>query len=94
MADEPIVSGKNAETQSQPAPTIIVTDRTASGGGGWLVGVVLLIGVIGAVLYFTQVSSSEAKRNDAITKAADNVGEAAQQVGNAAQDAADNMNKK
>lgn len=94
MAEERIDSGQSAGTQGQPAPTIIVTDRNGSGGANWLIGVVLLIGVIGAALYFTQVSSSEANRNDAIAKAADDVGEAAQKVGNAAQDAADNMNKK
>jgi hypothetical protein len=76
-------------------PTIIVADSgRRSGGGTWLIGIVLLIAVIAGIYFFTQNSGSEAVKDNAIANAADQVGDAAQQVGNAAQDAADTLKQR
>jgi hypothetical protein len=82
------------EPQRGEQPTIIVHDSGGrSGGGGWLIGIVLLVALVAGVIIFTQMSGSEAAKDNAIGNAASQVGDAAQKVGNAAQDAADTLKK-
>lgn len=82
------------EPQRTEQPTVIVAEGDRrSGGGTWLIGIVLLIALIVGFFLFTQTSGSEAAKDNAIAGAASEVGDAAQQVGNAAQDAADSLKR-
>ena len=67
--------------------TVIVETPDRSSGSGWVIALVLIVALIIGVVFFTQMSVSEAAKNNAITNAANNVGAAAKDVGNAAQDA-------
>lgn len=73
--------------------TVIHDGERRGGGSGWLIGIVLLIAIIAAFVIFSQMSGSEAAKDNAIGNAAGQVGDAAQKVGNAAQDAANNLQK-
>lgn len=71
--------------------TTVIHEKGSSGSGmGIIVAVILLLAVIAGIYLFTQTSSTEAAKDNAITNAANSVGNAADQVGNAAQDAANN----
>ncbi len=91
MADETITTNRAGE----PAPashTTVIHERGSSGGGmGIFLAIILLVAVIGGIYLFSQNSSSEAAKNNAIAEAANDVGNAASQVGNAAESAADNV---
>jgi hypothetical protein len=58
---------------------------------GIFLAVILLVAVIGGIYLFSQSSSSEAAKDNAIAEAANDVGNAASQVGSAAESAADNV---
>lgn len=86
MADE--TEGRREEATH----TTVIHERGSSGSGmGIIVAVILLLAVIAGIYMFTQNSSTEAAKDNAITNAANSVGNAADQVGDAAQDAANNM---
>lgn len=89
MAEERITTH---DAPGAPGPagthTTIITDGASRrGGSGWFIGIVLLIAVVAAIFLFTQMSGSEAVKDNAIANAASEVGNAANQVGNAAQQA-------
>jgi hypothetical protein len=67
---------------------IVESPERGSSGAGWIVALVLIVALIVGVVFFTQMSSSEAVKNNAIGNAANNVGAAASKIGDAAQDAA------
>ena len=56
-----------------------------------LIAIVLLIAVIGGLYLFSQNSSSENAKDNAVAGAAQDVGNAATKIGNAAENAADNV---
>lgn len=92
MVEERITSVEPKDGAS--THTTIVTDGERRGGGaGWLIAIVLLIGLVIGIVLFSRTSGSEAVKDNAIANAAGEVGDAAQQVGNAAQDAADSLKK-
>ena len=68
--------------------TVIVETPSRSGGSGWVIAFVLIVALIVGVVFFTQVSSTQTAKDNAIANAAQDVGQAAQNVGNAAQEAA------
>mgnify|MGYP001157458678 CR=1 FL=1 len=70
--------------------TVIVETPSRSGGSGWVIAFVLIVALIVGVVFFTQVSSTQTAKDNAIANAAQDVGQAAQNVGNAAQEAARN----
>lgn len=83
------------ETYSTTEPretshTTVIHERGSNSGMGIIVAVVLLIAVIGGIYLYSQQSSSEVTKNNAITQAANKVGNAASDVGSAAKDAANN----
>lgn len=67
---------------------IVETPSRGSGGAGWAVALVMIVALVIGVVFFTQVSNSNAAKNNAIANAAQDVGQAARTVGSAAQDAA------
>lgn len=67
---------------------LIVETRTRSGGSGWLIAAVLIVGLIVGLVFFSRTAGSEAAKDNAVADAASSVGQAAKDVGNAAQDAA------
>ena len=74
--------------------TTIVTDGDSrrGSGSGWFIVLVLLIAIVVGIYFFTQMSGSEAAKDNAVANAANQVGNAATQVGDAAQDAAGSVN--
>jgi uncharacterized protein HemX len=89
MAEERVVTTETGE--SAPRTTVIETGRSG-GGTGVVLAIVLLMAVIAGIYLFSQTSSSEAAKNNAIAEAASDVGNAASQVGDAAENAAENVN--
>lgn len=71
--------------------TTVVSDERRSGGGTWLIALIVLIALVVGVWAFTQMSGAEVAKDTAMTDAANSVGNAADQVGDAAQDAADSV---
>lgn len=69
--------------------TTIITEPRERSGGGWLIGLVLLLGILLAVIYFSGALDGERSKDQAITDAAEEVGAAAQKVGDAAENATD-----
>jgi flagellar basal body-associated protein FliL len=77
--------------------TVIVESPRSSGGSGWIIALVLIVALIVGIVFFTQMSNSQANKDNAVANAAGDVGQAAKDVGNAArgaghaaQDAANN----
>lgn len=71
--------------------THVVGERRSGGGTGWLVALVLVLGlVIGAVL-LTRTNNAEIAKDIAIAEAADDVGAAAERAGAAVEDAANRV---
>jgi|SRR6476469_10793446 len=93
MAEERITEVETPSGDTHTTHTIVTDGDTRSGGGGsgWLIAIVLLIAVVAGIWFFSGMSNSEAKKDDAIANAADNVGAAAKQAGNAVENAADNV---
>jgi hypothetical protein len=77
-----------AEDRTVEDRTVIVETPNRSSGSGWVIALVLIVALIVGVVFFTQMSGSEAAKDNAIANAAQDVGQAAQSVGDAAQDAA------
>lgn len=73
--------------------TVIRDGETSksSGGAGILMALVLLVAVIGGIYIFSQMSSSESAKDNAIASAANEVGDAANSVGNAVDSAAEKV---
>jgi len=76
--------------------TTIVRDnsedaRSSSGGGKWVLAVVLVLAALAAVFFLSQGQGAEIAKDNAIGDAAAQVGDAAQQVGNAVEDVADDV---
>ena len=90
MADEQITT-----TTSPDGNTSHTTVSTSGGGGGagWLFGLIAVVLLGFGIYYFAMQSDSSAKKDNAITAAAQDVGNAAKDVGNAAQDAASSVKK-
>lgn len=88
MADETVNTDGKRDDASASHTTVI--HERGSSGTGIIIAVVLLLAVIAGIYLFTQTSSTEAAKDNAVTNAANSVGSAADQVGDAAQDAANN----
>lgn len=89
MADEQITT-----TTSPDGNTSHTTVSTSGGGGsGWLFGLIAVVLLGFGIYYFAMQSDSSAKKDNAITAAAQDVGNAAKDVGNAAQEAASSVKK-
>jgi len=71
--------------------TTVVTDGRRSGGGTWLIALIVLVALIVGIWAFTQMGGAEVARDNAVADAANSVGNAAEQVGDAAQDAANSV---
>jgi len=74
--------------------TTIITEPRDRGGDGWFIGLVLLLGIILAVIFFIGSMGTERAKDTAITDAAQDVGAAAEKVGNAAEKAVDKVDGK
>ena len=86
MADEQITT-----TTSPDGNTSHTTVSTSGGGSGWLFGLIAIVLLGFGVYYFAMQSESSAKKDNAITAAAQDVSTAAQEVGSAAQEAASSV---
>lgn len=71
-------------------PIIIETEKRSS-GAGWVIAIVLVLALAIGLYFFSQTSSSEVARDNAVASAAGNVGEAAQDIGTAVGSAAENV---
>lgn len=89
MAEETIRNDRVADGAHPAHTTTIIREGRSSGGTGIVMAVVLLIAVVGGLYLFSQSSSSEVARDNAIAEAAGDVGAAAGQIGDAAENAAD-----
>ncbi|HKT84961.1 MAG TPA: hypothetical protein VJQ77_02615 [Novosphingobium sp.] len=87
MADETVNDGRRDDASA--SHTTVIHERGSS-GTGIIIAVVLLLAVIAGIYLFTQRSSTEAAKDNAITNAANSVSNAADKAGNAAEDAANN----
>lgn len=85
MAEERIVTTEAPAAAPATHTTVIHDTGSRSGGGsGWFIGIVLVLAVIAGIYFFTQMSGSEAAKDNAVANAANQVGQAANQVGDAA----------
>ncbi|WP_374413943.1 hypothetical protein [Novosphingobium colocasiae] len=82
MAEETVTTSPN------PSHTTIIREGGSGSGMGIVIAIILLVAVIGGFYLFSQNSSSEAAKDNAVAQAADSVSSAANKVGNAAEDAA------
>jgi uncharacterized protein HemX len=85
MAEERITTVEG-EPGSPATHTTISREREPSksgGGAGMIMALVLLVAVVGGIYLFSQTTSSEAAKDNAIASAANEVGDAANSVGNA-----------
>jgi flagellar basal body-associated protein FliL len=67
--------------------TVVVNADRGRSGSGWVIAIVLLVALIIGIVFFTQMSNTEAAKDNAIAGAAQDVGQAAQNVGDAAKSA-------
>lgn len=65
----------------------VIVETPRSGGSGWVIALVLIVALIIGVVFFTQMSGSEAAKDNAVANAAQDVGQAAREVGDAARSA-------
>jgi uncharacterized protein HemX len=89
MTEERITTYETPD-QTQPSTshtTIIRDEGSRSGGSGWVIAAVLILALVAGFYFMTQMSGSEAAKNNAIAGAASEVGDAAQSVGDAAGEA-------
>ncbi|ABC63154.1 hypothetical protein [Erythrobacter litoralis] len=92
MTEERVTTTENPDGSITTTRTTSVGEREPrSGGGIWLIAIVLLIAIVAGFFIFNNMSGAEVAKDTAIADAANDVGDAAQQVGDAAQDAADNL---
>lgn len=66
--------------------TVIVETPSRGSGAGWVIAIVLIVALIAGVYFFSQMSSSQTAKDNAVTNAAQDVGQAARNVGDAAKD--------
>jgi uncharacterized protein HemX len=91
MTEERTTKVRDPEDKTTHTHTTVVTDEGRSGGGTWLIALLVLIALIVGIWAFTQMGGAEMTKDAAVTDAADSVGAAAEQVGDAAQEAADSV---
>ncbi len=72
---------------------LIVETGSRSSGAGWAIALVLMVALVAGIVFFSQMNSSKATKDNAIAGAASQVGDAAKKVGTAAKDAADSTKK-
>lgn len=89
MADET----EERRVDERAPHTTIIHEKSSSSGTGIVMAVILLIAVIAGIYLFTQTTSNEAARDDAIAEAANSVGSAAEQIGETAEKAGDRINE-
>ncbi|MES2302603.1 MAG: hypothetical protein V4521_11135 [Pseudomonadota bacterium] len=89
MAEERIVEVTQPDGATHTHTTVYQDRPATGGGGGWLIGLVLVIALIVGGYFLLQMQDSRSTRDDAIAQAASDVGTAAKQIGNAAKDATD-----
>lgn len=90
MADERATTDSTRD--DAPSHTTVIHETSSSGSGtGIFIAVILLIAVIAGIYLFSQSSSTESAKDNAVAEAAKSVGGAADQVGDAADRAADNI---
>lgn len=87
MADK-IIEEHPADGTGATHTTVIHEGRRSS-GTGIVMAVIVLIAVIGGLYLFSQSSSSDAAKDDAVAEAANKVGNAATKIGNSAEEAVD-----
>jgi hypothetical protein len=89
MAEERITEVQSPDGNTH-THTTVVTDgaRSGSGGGIFLIALLIIVAIVVAVWAFNKYGGAEADKDNAIANAAYQVGDAAQKAGNAAQDAA------
>lgn len=90
MADETVTTNSTHDRAPASHTTVVHENRSSGSGAGILIAIILLIAVIAGIYLFSQSSSTEAAKDNAITNAANSVGTAAEQVGDAAQGAVGN----
>ena len=73
--------------------TVIVETPSRGSGAGWIIALVMIVALVVGVVFFTQVSNSEAAKDNAVANAAQDVGQAARSVGDAANDVANRESK-
>lgn len=85
MAEDHITTHETPGAAPQTTHTTVIHDgERRSGGSGWFIAIVLVLALIAGVYFFTQMSGSEAAKDNAIANAANEVGAAANEVGAAA----------
>lgn len=89
MADERTTEVRTPEGATHTHTTVI-EEGSRSGGGTWLIALLILVAIVVGIWAFTQYGGAEANKDNAIANAANQVGDAAQQAGDAAQEAARN----
>ena len=90
MADEQITTTTSPDGNTSHTT---VSTSGSGGGAGWLFGLIAVVLLGFGIYYFAMQSDSSAKKDNAITAAAQDVGNAAKDVGNAAQEAASSVKK-
>ena len=91
MTEERITEIRDPDTGNTHTTHTVISDgdrARGSGGAGWLIAIVLIVALVAGFFLFSNMSGSEAAKDNAIAEAASNVGDAAQQAGNAVEDAA------
>lgn len=92
MTEERITETRDDLGNTHTHTTVIHDGPRDSGGAGkWVFLLILLVAVIAAIYFFSQMSSAEAGKDQAVADAAGQVGDAAQQAGDAVTNAANNL---
>lgn len=87
MTEERIVETETPAGNTHTTHTVITDEPRRSGGAGWaMVLLVLVVAVVG-IFFLTQMSDSEAAKDNAVAEAAGQVGDAVQGAGEAVEDA-------
>ncbi len=73
-----------------PTHTTTVVEGRRGSGAGMIIAIAVLLAVIAGIYFFSQTSTSEARKDNAVENAANSVSNAADKAGDAAQDAAKN----
>ena len=68
----------------EPNVTIIKDSGSGSGGGSWLVGIILLVALVVGGFFMMNYMEGRSAKDNAIVNAANSVGDAADNVGAAA----------
>lgn len=73
---------------------IVEVERPSGGTPGWLILVAAIVAIVVGGLLLTNMTDSDARKDNAIAEAAHEVGKAASKAGDAARDAADKAGDK